>query len=238
MGKSKNGMSVTRQKKNTNQSTPINTNQHQSTPINTNQHHPHCSHSPLSNKGGGGAVIGFHHDVASGGILQQDLHDRHLAHFTGNVQRCLDEKGAFRHVRTRFHQQLGAPGFSLFASNEQGCLARFAGKRRKRRKRRGRRGRRERRGRRKKRKKRGQQKSHLLFLETPVATRAILCFFLFSKTFFVLQNIPPTTVRVLLTWQNPNHISIGRSAEQMYVGHRRGGLHWNCRGGTAPATIR
>jgi len=35
MGKSKNGMSVTRQKKNTNQSTPINTNQHQSTPINT-----------------------------------------------------------------------------------------------------------------------------------------------------------------------------------------------------------
>ena len=86
---------------------------------------------------------------------------------------------------------------------------------------------------------RGQQKSHLLFLETPVATRAILCFFLFSKTFFVLQqNIPSTTVRVLLTWQNPNHISIGRSAEQMYVGHRRGGLHWNCRGGTAPATIR
>ena len=208
----------------------MNINQHQSTPINTNQHHPHCSHSPLSNKGGGGAVIGFHHDVASGGILQQDLHDRHLAHFTGNVQRCLDEKGAFRHVRTRFHQQLGAPGFSLFASNEQGCLARFAGKRRKRR------GRRGRRGRRKKRNKRSAE-INFYFRDTRCNT-GNSCFFLFSKTFFVLQNIPPTTVRVLLTWQNPNHISIGRSAEQMYVGHRRGGLHWNCRGGTAPATIR
>jgi hypothetical protein len=207
MGKSKNGMSV-RTPTNQHQSTPINTNQHQSTPINTNQHHPHCSHSPLSNKGGGGAVIGFHHDVASGGILQQDLHDRHLAHFTGNVQRCLDEKGAFRHVRTRFHQQLGAPGFSLFASNEQGCLARFAGRRRKRR------GRRGRRGRRKKRKKRGQQNSHLLFLETPVATWAILVFFFspkhfsFSKTFLQQQYAFSLPGKIQITFR-----SVGRRSK-------------------------